>query len=140
MAANPRSHIHFTPTSASWPNLVEIWFGIIERQAFAPVRELMIKIRTFINGWNDRCHPFIWTKTADQIFKKANRQQLKLRSTSDAEYLFSWRLPHCYGPPHSMSNRAAGFDSSGFFCSFGKRDLLAAFKEEPHKRQKHHKF
>jgi hypothetical protein len=80
MAANPRIHIHFTPTSASWPNLVEIWFGIIERQAFAPVRELMIKIRTFINGWNDRCHPFIWTKTADQIFKKANRQQLKLRS------------------------------------------------------------
>ena len=89
MAANPRIHIHFIPTSASWPNLVEIWFGIIERQAFAPVRELMIKIRTFINGWNDRCHPFIWTKTADQIFKKANRQQLKLRSTGDAEYLFS---------------------------------------------------
>jgi hypothetical protein len=78
-AANLRIHIHFTPTSGSWLNLVEIWFGIIERQVihratFASVRELMIKIRTFINGWNDRCHPFIWTKTADQIFKKANRQ------------------------------------------------------------------
>jgi hypothetical protein len=32
------------------------------------------KIRAFIDGWNDRCHPFTWTKTADQILKKANRQ------------------------------------------------------------------
>ena len=47
-------------------NLVEVWFGIIERQAirrdtFRSVRELMIKIRTFITGWNHRRHPFIWT-------------------------------------------------------------------------------
>ena len=79
LAANPRIHIHFTPTSGSWLNLVQIWFGIIERQAihrgtFASVRELMIKIRTFINGWNDRCQPFVWTKTADQILKKADRK------------------------------------------------------------------
>ena len=79
LAANPRIHIHFTPTSGSWLNLVEIWFGIIERQAihrgtFASVRDLMIKIRTFINGWNDRCQPFVWTKTADQILTKANRK------------------------------------------------------------------
>jgi DDE superfamily endonuclease len=33
LAANPRIHIHFTPTSGSWLNLVEVWFGIIERQA-----------------------------------------------------------------------------------------------------------
>jgi hypothetical protein len=33
----------------------------------------MIKIRAFINGWNDRCQPFVWTKTADQILTKANR-------------------------------------------------------------------
>jgi len=77
MAANLRIQIPFTSTSGSWLNLVEIWFGIIERQAihrgtFASVRELMIKIRTFINGWNDRCHPFIWTN--DQTLKKANRQ------------------------------------------------------------------
>ena len=78
LAANPRIHVHFTPTSGSWLNLVEVWFGIIERQAihrgtFASVRDLMIKIRTFINGWNDRCQPFTWTKTADQILQKANR-------------------------------------------------------------------
>ena len=84
LAANPRIHIHFTPTSGSWLNLVEVWFGIIERQAihrgtFPSVRDLMIKIRTFINGWNDRCQPFVWTKTPDEILKKANR-----KGTSDA--------------------------------------------------------
>jgi hypothetical protein len=38
------------------------------------VLDLMIKIRAFINGWNDRCQPFGWTKTADQILTKANRR------------------------------------------------------------------
>ncbi len=78
LAANPRIQVHFTPTSGSWLNLVEVWFGIIERQAihrgtFRSVRDLMIKIRAFINGWNDRCQPFVWTKTADQILAKAHR-------------------------------------------------------------------
>jgi transposase len=81
LAANPRVQVHFTPTSASWMNLVEVWFGIIERQAirrgtFRSVRELNAKIRAFIECWNDdRAHPFVWTKTADQILKKANRQK-----------------------------------------------------------------
>ncbi len=71
LAANPRIYVHFTPTSGSWLNLVEVWFGIIERQAvrrgtFRSVRDLNAKIRTFINGWNDRKHPFIWTKTPDE--------------------------------------------------------------------------
>jgi transposase len=79
LIANPRVHVHFTPTSGSWLNLVEIWFGIIERQAihrgsFGSVKDLNTKIRAFIDGWNDRCHPFVWTKTAEQILKKANRQ------------------------------------------------------------------
>jgi transposase len=79
LAANPRVRVHFTPTSASWLNLVEVWFGIIERQAihrgtFRSVKDLTAKIRTFIDGWNDRAHPFVWTKTADDILKKANRQ------------------------------------------------------------------
>ncbi len=78
LTANPRIHVHFTPTSGSWLNLVEVWFGIIERQAihrgsFGSVKDLNAKIRAFITGWNDRCHPFVWTKTADQILKKANR-------------------------------------------------------------------
>lgn len=80
LAANPRIHVHFTPTSASWMNLVEVWFGIIERQAihrgtFRNVRELTAKIRDFINGWNPRAQPFVWTKTADQILAKADRRK-----------------------------------------------------------------
>jgi transposase len=80
LTANPRVHVHFTPTSASWMNLVEVWFGIIERQAihrgtYRSVKELNTKIRAYIDGWNDRAHPFVWTKTADQILKKANRQK-----------------------------------------------------------------
>ena len=59
--------------------LVEVWFGIIERQAihrgtFGNVRELTTAIKKFIAGWNGRAHPFVSTKTADQILKKANRQ------------------------------------------------------------------
>ena len=78
LTANPRVHVHFIPTSASWMNLVEVWFGIVERQAihrgtFRSVRELTGKIRAFIDGWNDRSHPFVWTKTADQILAKAKR-------------------------------------------------------------------
>ena len=80
LAANPRIQVHFTPTSGSWLNLVEVWFGIIERQAihrgtFRSVKELTGKIRLFIDGWNDRAHPFVWTKTADQILSKAHRQK-----------------------------------------------------------------
>jgi len=78
LAANPRVQVHFTPTSASWMNMVEIWFGIIERQAihrgsFGSIKDLNAKIRAFIEGWNDRSHPFVWTKTAEQILTKAKR-------------------------------------------------------------------
>ncbi len=59
-------------------NLVEVWFGIVERQAirrgvFKSVRDLTTKIRVLIDGWNDRSHPFVSTKTAEEILKKANR-------------------------------------------------------------------
>ncbi len=77
LAANPRFTVHFTPTHASWMNLVEVWFGLVERQAirrgvFKSVKDLNTKIRAFIDGWNDRAHPFVWTKTADQILAKTN--------------------------------------------------------------------
>jgi transposase len=72
LAKNPRIQLHFTPTSGSWLNMVEIFFGIITRQAirrgtFTSVRDLTDAIRTFIDGWNDRCQPFVWTKTADDL-------------------------------------------------------------------------
>jgi transposase len=81
LTANPRIQVHFTPTSGSWLNLVEVWFGIIERQAihrgtFRSVRDLMIKIRQFIDGWSDRKHPFIWTKTADHVLDRINCKRI----------------------------------------------------------------
>lgn len=77
---NPRVTMHFTPTSGSWLNLVEIFFGIITRQAirrgtFTSVKDLITAIEIFIDGWNERCEPFIWTKTADEILTKANRKK-----------------------------------------------------------------
>jgi transposase len=83
LVANPRIQVHFTPTSGSWLNLVEVWFSIIDRQAihrgsFPSVRDLMIKIREFINGWNNRCHPFLWTKPADEVIDKIKRKENSL--------------------------------------------------------------
>jgi transposase len=79
LARNPRITVHFTPTSGSWLNMVEIFFGIITRQAirrgtYGSVRELIEAITKFIDGWNDRCQPFIWTKDADTIIAKAHRK------------------------------------------------------------------
>jgi transposase len=79
LARNPRITMHFTPTSASWMNMVEIFFGIITRQAirratFTSVPDLIGAIRAFIDAYNQRCEPFRWTKNADQILDKANPQ------------------------------------------------------------------
>jgi transposase len=73
---NPRITLHFTPTSCSWLNLVEVFFGIITRQAirrgtFTSVTDLIATIRTFIDAYNQRCEPFTWTKTADEILEHA---------------------------------------------------------------------
>ncbi len=80
LARNPRVTLHFTPTSGSWLNMVEIFFGIITRQAirrgtFTSVKDLIAAIGIFIDGWNDRCQPFVWTKTADQIIPSATRSK-----------------------------------------------------------------
>ena len=79
LARNPRITLHFTPTSGSWLNMVEIFFGIITRQAirrgtFGSVRELITAITAFIDGWNERCAPFAWTKDAAKIIAKAHRK------------------------------------------------------------------
>jgi transposase len=72
LAKNPRITLHFTPTSGSWLNMVEIFFSIITRQAirrgsFTSVKDLIAAIENFIDGWNDRCQPFTWTKTAEEL-------------------------------------------------------------------------
>jgi hypothetical protein len=58
--------------------MVEIFFGIIicqaiRRGSFTSVKDLIATIRTFIDGWNDCCRPFFWTKDADTILIKAER-------------------------------------------------------------------
>jgi transposase len=75
-----RVHFHFTPTSAAWMNMVEIWFSILTKQQVRrgvdhDVPELISAIKHFIKAYNDRAQPFIWTKTADQILAKAIKQQ-----------------------------------------------------------------
>jgi transposase len=72
LLAHPRFHLHFTPTSASWINLVERWFAELttrklRRSAHRSVTELEADIRKWINEWNADPKPFVWTKTADEI-------------------------------------------------------------------------
>jgi len=76
LAETPRVHLHFTPTSGSWLNMAEIFFRIIIRQAirrgtFHSVADLEAAIATYIDGWNERAHPFTWTKNADDIISHA---------------------------------------------------------------------
>ena len=73
-----RFHIHFTPTSASWMNQVEIWFGIlhakrIKRGVFISVKDLIQKIEDFIKQYNNNSKPFKWIKTSQEILAKAIR-------------------------------------------------------------------
>ena len=74
----PRFHVHFTPTSASWLNLVERWFALLtERQLRRGVhrstKELKSAIDDFIQHHNRDPKPFVWHKTADQILDSVAR-------------------------------------------------------------------
>jgi transposase len=71
---HPRFHLHFTPTSSSWMNLVERWFAELtnrklRRSAHRSVTELETDIRKWINEWNKNPKPFVWTKSADEILE-----------------------------------------------------------------------
>jgi len=75
LKGTPRITLHFTPTGCSWLNMVEIFFGLITRQAirrgaFRSVKELTTAIGAYIDAYNDRCQPFSWTKNADQLLAK----------------------------------------------------------------------
>jgi transposase len=72
LAEHPRFRLHFTPTSASWLNLVERWFGlvtaqVIRRGSFDTVRLLERAIGRYLEAWNQDAKPFTWTKSARQI-------------------------------------------------------------------------
>jgi transposase len=73
--SHPRFHMHFTPTYSSWLNQVERWFGLIadqqiRRGVHKSVAALEKDIRDWTAAWNENPKPFVWTKTADQIFER----------------------------------------------------------------------
>lgn len=78
LARHPRYHVHFTPTSASWLNQVERFFGLltdrrIRRGSFATVRQLETAIHAYVASHNEQATPFQWTADADAILKKIAR-------------------------------------------------------------------
>ncbi len=88
LVKRPRFHLHFTPTSASWLNLVECWFALLsrrhlERGASTSTGDLEAAIHAYIAETNANPKPFVWTKTADNIL--ANVARFCLR-TSNSDY------------------------------------------------------
>jgi transposase len=72
LAAHPRFHLHFTPTSGSWLNMVERWFAELtnrklRRSTHRSVKALEDDVNAWIAAWNEDPKPFVWTKTADEI-------------------------------------------------------------------------
>lgn len=70
-----RWHLHFTPTSSSWLNLIEAWFSVLTRKAltntsFTSVAELGDRIDWWVENWNDDPEPFVWSRTADEIIDR----------------------------------------------------------------------
>lgn len=78
LARHPRYHVHFTPTGASWINLVERWFAALtekqlRRGVHRSTHELETAIARYIAVANERPRPFVWTKTADDILASVAR-------------------------------------------------------------------
>jgi transposase len=80
LAAHPQVHFHFTPTGASWLNMVEAWFSILTRKSvrrgsFETVRALIRHIEHYLAEWNTHPTPFVWTKEPAALIKKALRRK-----------------------------------------------------------------
>lgn len=83
MAKHPRFHLHFTPTSSSWLNLVERFFGkltdkTIRRGVFHSVPDLIAAIEAYLQANNANPEPFVWTATAESILDKVRRGRVIL--------------------------------------------------------------
>ena len=87
LAKHPRVHLHFTPTSSSWLNLVERWFReltdkALRRGVFHSVPDLTTKIEEYLDAHNNNPKPFIWTATADEILAKVARGRVALQAVN----------------------------------------------------------
>jgi len=85
LAKHPRFHLHFIPTSSSWLNMVERWFGkltdkAIRRGVFHSVPDLIAAIDDYLQATNEDPQPFVWTATADEILEKARRGRIALQT------------------------------------------------------------
>ncbi len=85
---HPRFHLHFTPTSGSWLNMVERWFAElttkkIKRGSHMSVRALEKDIRDWISTWNEDPRPYVWVKTADQILDSLARYCERISNSGD---------------------------------------------------------
>ena len=92
LAKHKRFHLHFTPTSSSWLNLVERWFrdittNRIRRGSFGSVGVLIEAIDEYIVHNNDSPKPFIWTKTAGEIIAKVRRGRVALESVRQSRVI-----------------------------------------------------
>jgi len=88
LAKHPRFHLHFTPTSSSWLNLVERWFRdltekAIHRGVFHSVNNLITAIEDYLKVNNDNPKPFVWTATAEQILAKVARGRVALQQVEN---------------------------------------------------------
>jgi transposase len=82
----PRWHLHFTPTSASWLNLVEVWFALLTRRrlhrgVFTSTADLEAAIQAYIDQTNAEPKPFVWTANPDHIIEKVRRGNQVLYQT-----------------------------------------------------------
>ena len=89
LAKHPRFHLHFTPTSSSWLNLVERWFReltdkALRRGVFHSVPDLIAKIEEYLAAHNDNPKPFIWTATAEDILAKVARGRVALQAANQS--------------------------------------------------------
>ena len=78
LTRHPRFVTHFIPTSSSWLNLIERWFGEltgkrIRRGAFVSVTDLIAAIEDYLATWNENPKPFVWTATVESILEKLSR-------------------------------------------------------------------
>ena len=87
LGRHKRFHLHFTPTSSSWLNLVERWFReltdkALRRGSFNSVPHLIGCIEDYLNAHNDKPKPFVWTATAESILEKVTRARLTLQQAA----------------------------------------------------------
>ncbi len=87
LAKHPRFHLHFTPTSSSWLNLVERWFReltekALRRGVFHSVPDLIAAIEAYLDAHNENPKPFVWTATADDILAKVARGRVALQAAT----------------------------------------------------------